>query len=79
MQKVLIVEDDTIQLNMLYQTIHDAYPSWNIFWYYTSNINNWQDINVYKYFSIVNKKSFLLLNEAVILLDYDIIKPIYFW
>ena len=31
MQKVLIVEDDTIQLNMLYQTIHDAYPSWNIF------------------------------------------------
>lgn len=24
MQKVLIVEDDTIQLNMLYQTIHDA-------------------------------------------------------
>jgi DNA-binding LytR/AlgR family response regulator len=30
MQKVLIVEDDLNQLNLLYETIHAAYPSWTI-------------------------------------------------
>ncbi|MBU5429849.1 LytTR family DNA-binding domain-containing protein [Kineothrix sp. MSJ-39] len=30
MQKILIVEDDPIQLEMLYETIHTRYPGWEI-------------------------------------------------
>lgn len=30
MQKILIVEDDTVQLEMLYETIHSRYPAWEI-------------------------------------------------
>ncbi len=30
MQKILIVEDDPIQLEMLYKTIHTRYPAWEI-------------------------------------------------
>jgi len=30
MHKILIVEDDIFQLNILYETIHNAYPSWAI-------------------------------------------------
>lgn len=30
MQKILIVEDDTVQLEMLYETIHTKYPTWDV-------------------------------------------------
>ena len=30
MQKILIVEDDPIQLEMLYETVHFRYPAWEI-------------------------------------------------
>ena len=30
MQKILIVEDDPIQLEMLYETVHSRYPAWEI-------------------------------------------------
>ena len=30
MQKILIVEDDPIQLEMLYETVHTMYPTWEI-------------------------------------------------